>query len=113
MHELSIAMSLVEMAEEEAERRRSNIAVIHLRVGPLSGVVPQALRSAYELACENSELRHTELRIEVVPVAAFCSTCSAEREVAFPELHCPICGAAAPEVVRGRELEVVALEFES
>jgi hydrogenase nickel incorporation protein HypA/HybF len=113
MHELSIAMSLVEMAEEEAAKRRGRVAVIHLKLGPLSGVVPTALRSAYELARENTELREAELRIEEVPVAAFCSTCATEREVAFPELRCPVCGEATPEVVRGRELEVTALEIES
>ncbi|MCU1221680.1 MAG: hypA, partial [Candidatus Angelobacter sp.] len=43
MHELSIAMSIVEMAEEEAERRGVRISAVHLTLGLLSGVVKDAL----------------------------------------------------------------------
>ena len=39
MHELSIAMSIVEMAEEEAAKRRVQVTAIHLKLGALSGVV--------------------------------------------------------------------------
>ena len=43
MHELSIAMSIVELAEEEAERRGVHINAVHLKLGALSGVVKEAL----------------------------------------------------------------------
>ena len=50
MHELSIAMSIVEMAEEESERRGGgHIQAVHLRLGLLSGVVKEALLSSYEM----------------------------------------------------------------
>jgi hydrogenase nickel incorporation protein HypA/HybF len=39
MHELSIAMSIVELAEEEAERRGVQVTAVHLKLGALSGVV--------------------------------------------------------------------------
>src|SRR5262245_49811098 len=114
MHELSIALSIVDMAAEEAGRRGSNrVATVCLKLGPLSGVVPDALRSAFELARENSPLADAELVIEEVPVAAYCPACAAERTVPFPELRCPTCGTPTPQVVRGRELEVVALEIET
>jgi hydrogenase nickel incorporation protein HypA/HybF len=58
-------------------------------------------------------LAAAELEIELVPVAAYCPGCAAERAVSFPELRCPDCGIPTPEVVRGRELEVVALEIET
>ena len=57
MHELSIALSIVEMAAQEAQRQcASEVLAVHLRIGALSGVVPEALESAYELARENSPL---------------------------------------------------------
>jgi hydrogenase nickel incorporation protein HypA/HybF len=114
MHELSIAMSIVDVSAGEAERRGGRVAAVHLRLGPLSGVAPDALRSAFGLARETEPaLAAAELVIEEVPVAAFCPACAAERLVCFPELACPECGTPTPEVVRGRELEVFALELES
>ena len=57
MHELSIAMSIVELAEEEAERRGVQVNAVHLKLGALSGVVKEALLSSYEMACEDTPLR--------------------------------------------------------
>jgi len=114
MHELSIALGIVDVAAEEAARRPGRIVAIHLKLGELSGVVADALQSAFELAREQQpELAGAELRIEEVPVTVYCPACAAERAVAFPHLSCPDCGTPTPEVIRGRELEVVALEIES
>lgn len=115
MHELSIALSILDLAAEEAQRQgEGRVVAIHLRLGPLSGVVPEALRSAFELAREGSSFGTTELVIEQVPLAAYCPTCAGEQALESPqELRCPVCGTPTPEIVRGRELEVVALEIES
>lgn len=115
MHELSIAMSLVDVAAEEAERRGGvRILAVHLKLGPLSGVIKDALLSAYELARENSPLESSRLVIEDAPIAAYCPTCEAERSVvSIQHLCCSTCGTPTPEIVRGRELEVTALEIES
>jgi hydrogenase nickel incorporation protein HypA/HybF len=114
MHELSIALSILEMAEEEAERRGARRVVgIHLKLGALSGVAPDALRSAYELASETSALQGAALVVEEVPVVAHCARCAVDRAVvSATQLCCSVCGAATPQVVAGRELEVVALEIE-
>jgi hydrogenase nickel incorporation protein HypA/HybF len=112
MHELSIALSLLDLVAEESGRHGGRVAVVHLRLGPLSGVVGEALVSAYELAREGTPLAGAELAIETVPVAAYCPACAEEVEPpSIWELRCPACGAATPEIVRGRELEVVALEI--
>jgi len=115
MHELSIALSILDVAAEEAERQGGGrVAAIHLRLGPLSGVVKDALRSAYELARESSLVDGAELVIEEVPLVTYCPACAAERALASAQqLCCPVCGNPTPEVVRGRELEIVALEIES
>jgi hydrogenase nickel incorporation protein HypA/HybF len=115
MHELSIALSILEMAAEEAERQGGgDVTAVHLRLGPLSGVVKEALRSAYDLAREGSSLSKAELVIEEVPLVAYCPVCTAERILeSAQQLCCPTCGAPTPDILRGRELEVVALEIES
>jgi hydrogenase nickel incorporation protein HypA/HybF len=114
MHELSIALSILDLAAEEAERRGGRVAAVHLKLGPLSGVVEEALRSAYDLAREGTPLAGAELVVAGAPLTAWCPACAAERTLASPQaLCCPACGAPTPEVLRGRELEVVALEIES
>jgi hydrogenase nickel incorporation protein HypA/HybF len=113
MHELSIALAILELAGEEAGRRGGRVVAVHLKLGPLSGVVKDALLSAYELAREGTTLAEAALDVEEVPVIAWCTRCAVERAPAFPELCCPICGGPTPDVRRGRELEVIALEIES
>ena len=113
MHELSIALSILEIVEEEAVRQGGRVAAVHLKLGPLSGVVKGALVSAYDLACEGSAVGRAELVVEEVPVTAYCPACDGVRTiVSVQELCCPDCGGPTPEVVSGRELEVVAMEIE-
>jgi hydrogenase nickel incorporation protein HypA/HybF len=111
MHELSIAMSIVELAEEEAEQRGVQIRAIHLKLGPLSGVVRKALLSAYEMACEQTSLQGCQLIIEEVPLVGFCPKCVAPRTLASMQWFCcPECESPISEVLQGRELQVTALE---
>jgi hydrogenase nickel incorporation protein HypA/HybF len=114
MHELSIALAVLDVAAEEAGRRGGRVAAVHLKLGPLSGVVKEALVSAYDLAREGTPLAGAELVIEEAPLVAWCPACAANRNPASVfEMSCPVCGAPTPDVVGGRELEVVALEIES
>jgi hydrogenase nickel incorporation protein HypA/HybF len=113
MHELSIAMSIVEMAQEEAELRGNvHIQAVHLRLGNLSGVVKEALLSSYEMACETTALEGSRLVIEEVPVEIYCSNCRTQRPVhSIQYFCCAECGTPSAEVMRGKELEVFALEI--
>jgi hydrogenase nickel incorporation protein HypB len=68
MHELSIAVSIVEIAQEEAERRgTARVRAGHLRLGTLCGVVKEALLSCYDMACEATPLEGSQLLTEEIP----------------------------------------------
>ncbi|HZQ68514.1 MAG TPA: hydrogenase maturation nickel metallochaperone HypA [Terriglobales bacterium] len=111
MHELSIAMNIVEVASEEAEKRGVTVAAVHLKLGMLSGVVKDALLSGYEMASCDTPLAGSKLVIEEAPVVVFCSKCDAEKTLASMQWFCcPECGTPTAEVRRGREIEVTALE---
>jgi hydrogenase nickel incorporation protein HypA/HybF len=114
MHELSIALSIVEIASEEAARQPgSRVEAVHLRLGPLSGVVKDALLFSWKLACEETPVAGSQLAIEEVGVRVRCPACGVESDVTGDlDLRCGSCGNAATEVIRGRELEVTALELE-
>ena len=111
MHELSIAMSMIEMAEEEAARAGGRVTALHLKLGPLSGVVKEALEFSWEIACQGTVLERAQLVIEEVPVKILCSRCQEEFAVSLQDLRCAACGEPG-EVIQGRELEVTALELE-
>ena len=113
MHELSIAMSIVELAQEEAERRGARIDAVHLKLGALSGVVKEALLSSYEMACEDTPLQGSRLVFEEVPVVVFCPNCQQQRTLSAVQWFCcSECGTPVSEIVQGRELEVTALEIQ-
>jgi hydrogenase nickel incorporation protein HypA/HybF len=114
MHELSIAMSIVEMAQEEAERRGGvQVSAVHLKLGILSGVVKEALLSSYEMACADTPLQGSRLLVEEAPVIVFCPRCQMQRALSSIQLFCCAeCGTPTSEIVQGKEIEVVALEIE-
>ncbi|HZZ78612.1 MAG TPA: hydrogenase maturation nickel metallochaperone HypA [Gemmataceae bacterium] len=111
MHELSLAMSILDIVAEESARRGGvSVRAVHLKLGPLAGVAPEALTSAFDLARESSDV---ELVIREVPVRIRCPRCAEERGiVSLQEFCCAECGAASAEVTQGREMEIVALEIE-
>jgi hydrogenase nickel incorporation protein HypA/HybF len=112
MHELSIAMSLVELASEEAARLGNvRVEALHLRLGPLSGVVKEALAFSFEIASAGTAVEGSRLEIEDVPVRVFCARCGEERTLESAQhFRCPVCGELTPDVRSGRELELTAME---
>ena len=114
MHELSIAMSMVEMATEEAARQGDvQVTALHLRLGQLSGVVKEALMFSWEVACEGTPLAGSQLLIEETAIVAYCSVCQKERIIeSIQKLFCPVCYTPTSDVRQGKELEVVALEIQ-
>lgn len=112
MHEQSIALSIVDVACEELQRQGGGRAIaVHLKLGPLSGVIKEALLSAYAPACQNSPLAGSKLIIEETPVEIDCPKCNGPRRVeSVQEMKCIVCGTFSSDVVSGRELEVTAME---
>ena len=113
MHELSIAVSMIDMAVEESERQGGvRVCAIHLKLGKLSGVVKDALLFSYEVACQGTSLEGSNLLIEEIPTIVFCPKCEIETPpVAINNLCCPKCETPTPEIISGRELQVTALEI--
>jgi hydrogenase nickel incorporation protein HypA/HybF len=113
MHELSIALSMIDLATEEALRRGGvRVNALHIKLGPLSGVVKDALLFSYEVACNGTALEGSQLLIEEVPVVIYCPRCKSERELeSIQRFCCPVCGTLTSDVVRGKEMEFVAMEI--
>jgi hydrogenase nickel incorporation protein HypA/HybF len=113
MHELSIATSIVEIAQEEAAKLGGRVTAVHLRLGPLAGVEKDALLFSYGAACQGTALEGSTLVIEDTPIVAFCPRCDEERIIGSPQsLKCPECGASTPKIAGGRELQLCGLEID-
>jgi hydrogenase nickel incorporation protein HypA/HybF len=113
MHELSIALSIVDGVLEEAERHGAGkVEAVHLRLGRMSGVDKDALLFSYGIACQDTPLRDSRLVIEDIEVAMHCPVCRAERPAqSFPLLVCAECGSPGERMIHGEEMEISALEL--
>jgi len=111
MHEVSLMEEAVRVAVEAArESGGSRILKLRLRIGTMSGVVPEAMRFAFDVVCRDTMAAGAALEIETVPATSWCAVC--ERE--FPQAdflnECPTCHNLSGELRRGRELEIAAVE---
>jgi hydrogenase nickel incorporation protein HypA/HybF len=115
MHEMSIAMNLVDVAVEQAiENEAETVTLVEVEVGDLSGVEPAALRSAFKVAIAKEDLlKSAKLKIIRVGVTLLCKHCDDEQPaLAANDLRCSVCQQPSNDVVHGRELVVVAIEIE-
>jgi hydrogenase nickel incorporation protein HypA/HybF len=112
MHEFSLMQSALETAAQKA--RAAGATRIHrlkLRVGKLSGVVPEALRFAFDGLKDQSPAAGAELEIEEVPAVCWCPACRMEFESADLNYECPRCHQPSGDLRRGMELELTSLEI--
>lgn len=110
MHELSVALALVEAACEKLETLGDvRVEALHVRVGVLSGLVKEALTFSFDVATEGTPLAGARLECEEVPVTVACARCGERELPVLQPFRCPDCGMPAP-VVKGREMDFVALE---
>lgn len=113
MHELSIMQSALNLALEQARKARaSRVHVIRLRIGALSGVVPEALTFAFEALVPGTLAEGAQLAIEPVPARFWCAACTREFQADDLFAECPDCHAPSGELRAGREMELASLEID-
>lgn len=113
MHELSIAMSIIEIAEENARREKARIInEIELDIGTQAGVVLEALDFAMQSAVQGTMLESARVKINTIPAKAACAACQHEFYVEDVFNPCPECGNPFSEIIQGRELKVKSLKVE-
>jgi hydrogenase nickel incorporation protein HypA/HybF len=112
MHELSIALSMIDEIVEQSEARGGlDVEAVHLKLGVFSGVDKAALLFAYELACEGTPLQGSRLVIATVPLLIYCPQCKQQRTpLSVYQLCCPDCLVPTQDIITGREIEVESLE---
>ena len=113
MHELSIAMSILEAAEREtALHQGADLRKISVRVGELAGVDPEALRFSFDAITRETAWEGVVLELDYIARTNRCMDCGAQFVVKNAELECPECGSINTTFLRGDELEIASLELE-
>jgi hydrogenase nickel incorporation protein HypA/HybF len=107
MHELSVTQSVVEAVMDRTGEQR--VVEVRLRVGRLSGVVPDAMRFCFDLVTDGTPLQGARLDIDEPRGSASCRRCGATFVLHDLILLCP-CGSADVDVLTGRELAICSVE---
>ena len=108
MHELSLMTNLLDHAAAAAGG--APICALRVRVGPLSGVVIDSLRFAFEALAPGTPAAGARLDIEETAPALHCPRCGADYSTPVGSYNCPTCGANDGELRGGNELELVSIE---
>ena len=107
MHELAITEGIVATVVERMPG--SAVRRVHLEIGRLSGVVPDAVRFCFELVVAGTALDGAVLDIDEPAGRVACRRCGVETDTDEVLALCP-CGSADVDLVRGRELRIRAVE---
>ena len=114
MHELSLVASVFEVLEEKArEHGAKRVLSVVLRVGVMSGVVPDLLESAFDIYKKGTIAETARLEIVTVPLKLRCPDCGGEAVREDTDFSCAGCGSRRVEIVEGRELVVERIELET
>lgn len=112
MHEASIALGILDIAEQQCRLAGcSNVQSISVNVGRASGVLPNALLTAFDLIKQQSAAEKARLLINEIPLGGCCTDCGLDFSTDEPFiLECPTCKGGNFKLQRGRELDVVEIE---
>jgi hydrogenase nickel incorporation protein HypA/HybF len=112
MHELSIAVQVVQSAEKAVplSHKGRKVLKITLDVGKMAGVMVHSLRFCFEIAARGTALEGSELVVREIPVTAECRSCLSPWTMDDPEFICPSCGGNDVELKTGRELFIRSMD---
>ena len=112
MHELSVAHAVVATVVDALPSPAPRVTQVRLRIGELSGIVPQALEFAYDVAAQGTPLADAALVIERSPVVIACPTCGPQELAGTRDFRCPRCEQPCGDVIGGKELEILDVTVE-
>lgn len=111
MHELSIALGIVKIAEEETKKAgKAKVETIALEIGSLSGVELDSLHYVWETAVKDSVLAHADLKIDYKKARAQCLECNTFYDLENAYDSCPECKSFFKNILQGKELKIKYLE---
>jgi hydrogenase nickel incorporation protein HypA/HybF len=113
MHELSLIEGLFDtLVEKAAAHQAREVTLVTIKVGPLAGVVPELLESAFDMYKKGTIAARAKLVVEPLPFIVRCRACGAETSHDQPIAACSACGSADYAIIQGTEVYLDKLELE-
>lgn len=110
MHELSIALSIIDLANETLKNKeQSVVSEIELEIGKFAGVDTAALLTALEMASARTPFSSARFRITPVKATAKCRDCGTEFDLENYLSSCPACKSFRTMVITGKELRLKSI----
>jgi len=105
MHEMPIAVDIVDRAVEVAQQHHATrIDEVQVDIGVMRQVVPEALELAFSVASEGTLAEGAELRITEEEAVAVCRNCQCRFSPEIGRFVCPQCEQANVRIVAGSEI---------
>jgi hydrogenase nickel incorporation protein HypA/HybF len=110
MHELSIAVEIIEIVEKSARKSGAeNVDTIELEIGELSGIEIEALKMALDISVKNTIADGAEINIHTVKAEAHCIDCGKDSAVDDLFSVCPTCGSFRMDIIKGKEMKIKSI----
>jgi hydrogenase nickel incorporation protein HypA/HybF len=113
MHEIGILQGTLDLAMQTAKAAAARqIVCLRLRVGAMTGLVPEALQFAFEALREGTMASGARLEIEIVLPTGWCAECAQEFKMSDALALCPRCKSPGARHRGGLELELASVDVE-
>jgi len=114
MHEMGIAMQIIEIAIASipADLKNAQVKRVNIKVGKLAAVVPESLQFCFQIAVQDTPLCDAKLNIEEIPLRIRCTDCHVEWVAHEPVFLCRKCNGTSVKMLSGRELDITSIEVE-
>jgi hydrogenase nickel incorporation protein HypA/HybF len=113
VHEMSLAMRIVDIAVSEAEKVKARVVTeIEIEVGQLAGVTAEALTFCLDAAARGTMAESAVFTLLTMPGQGYCLAC--EREVPISEFpaQCPMCRGYGVTINAGTELKIRSIQID-
>ena len=113
VHELSVCQSILSQIESIATQHDARaVRVVHVQIGPLSGVEAPLLKNAWTIARSGTIAEDAALEIEEMPITIRCSQCGEESEASANRMVCNHCGEWRTQLISGNEMLLRSIELD-
>jgi hydrogenase nickel incorporation protein HypA/HybF len=114
MHEVSLAVSILDIIEEYAAKTGfNNVNSIRLSFGRLTCIEPKTLAFAFKVQSEGTRADGAKLVFEVLPIEIHCLSCGSDSQLELYSGTCPKCGQTEILVTGGKQdLKMIDMEVD-
>lgn len=113
MHELSVTQSILKICEEEKNKHNfKNILKINIKVGKLTGLVPECIEEYFKVISKETFAENAKMEVVKIPLKIKCNECEYVGVIGRNEYECPSCESKNFRITNGNEFYIDTLEVE-